>query len=300
MNLLPWKALHELRDRINNLHTMAIEVIEAKNSALSRGDEAVMKQIGEGKDIMSILLKANMQASEEDRLTEEELLGQVSTFIFAAMDTTSSALSRILHILSERPKEQEKLRKEIINARQGAGDLSHDELVSLPYLDAVCKETLRLYPPVSILFRTTRKDVVLPLSKPIRGVDGKEMGEIPIPNNTTIIIGIMASNRNPDLWGEDVLEWKPERWLSPLPDSLTAAHIPGVYSNMMTFLGGGRACIGFKFSLLEIKVVLSLLMESFTFSPTDKEITWNMAGQAWPSIKGSNNPQLPLRISKLG
>jgi len=108
--------------------------------------------------------------------------------------------------LSEHPHEQEKLRREITNARQSAGDLPYDELVALPYLDAVCRETLRLYAPIPILMRSTRKDVVLPLSKPIRGVDGREISEIPIPSNTDVIIGIMASNHNPEWWGEDVSE----------------------------------------------------------------------------------------------
>jgi cytochrome P450 len=58
------------------------------------------------------------------------------------------------------------------------------------------------------------------------------MSEIHIPNNTNIIIGILLSNRDPELWGGDALEWKPERWMSPLPDNVAAAHIPGVYSNM--------------------------------------------------------------------
>jgi len=80
---------------------------------------------------------------------------------------------------------------------------------------------------------------------------------------------------------------------------VAAAHIPGVYSNLMTFLGGGRACIGFQFSLLEMKVVLSLLMESFNFSPSGKEVAWNMPGISWPSVKGSNTAQLPLKVSKL-
>jgi hypothetical protein len=55
----------------------------------------------------------------------------------------------------------------------------------------------------------TPKDIILSLSKPIRGVDGKEMNEIPVPNNISIIIRIIASNCNPELWGEDVLDWKP-------------------------------------------------------------------------------------------
>jgi len=78
----------------------------------------------------------------------------------------------------------------------------------------------------------TRQDVVLPLSQPIRGLDGKEIYEIPIPSNTNVIVGIMASNRNPEIWGPDSYEWKPERWLQPLPTSVTDAHIPGIYSNL--------------------------------------------------------------------
>ena len=74
--------------------------------------------------------------------------------------------------------------------------------------------------------------MVLPLSKPIRGVDGKYMNELPIPKGTRIIIAIRACNRYKDIWGEDAHEWKPERWLSPLPTSVTDARVPGVYSNM--------------------------------------------------------------------
>lgn len=74
--------------------------------------------------------------------------------------------------------------------------------------------------------------MVLPLANPIRGLNGKWISEIFVPKGTRIIVGIRACNRNKDLWGEDALEWKPERWLSPLPGSVTEARIPGVYSNM--------------------------------------------------------------------
>lgn len=73
--------------------------------------------------------------------------------------------------------------------------------------------------------------MVLPLSKPIRGVDGKMMNEIPVPADTNVVIAIRASNIDPELWGEDVDEWKPERWLKPLPKSITNANVPGVYAN---------------------------------------------------------------------
>ena len=70
------------------------------------------------------------------------------------MDTTSNALARTLFLLAHNQDVQEKLRREVTEARVKYGDLSYDELVALPYLDAVCRETLRLYPPVSSILRT--------------------------------------------------------------------------------------------------------------------------------------------------
>ncbi|PPQ67522.1 hypothetical protein CVT25_006063 [Psilocybe cyanescens] len=299
INWLPFKTLHQLRDIVDIMHGTSVKILESKKKALMEGDEAVARQVGQGKDILSILLRANMDALDADKLADEEVLAQLSTLIFAAMDTTSGALSRILHLLATHPDVQDKLRQEIAEARERlGGDFSYDELVGLPYLDAICRETLRLYAPVSVVTRTTRQDVVLPLSSPIRGIDGKEITEIPIPNNTNIIIGIMASNRNPELWGPDSYEWKPERWLKPLPDTLISAHLPGIYSNLMTFLGGGRACIGFKFSQLEMKVVLSVLIESFRFSLPEKKIIWQMNGIAAPTTHDVTNThnQLPLIV----
>ena len=63
----------------------------------------------------------------------------------AATDTTSNALSRILHLLSLHPDVQDKLRDELKEACEDNEELTHDRLVSLPYLEAVCRETLRLY-----------------------------------------------------------------------------------------------------------------------------------------------------------
>ena len=69
-----------------------------------------------------------------------------STFTFAATDTTSTAISRTLHLLAHHKDAQDRLRQELRKARQDndGEDISYDALVSLPYLDAICRETLRL------------------------------------------------------------------------------------------------------------------------------------------------------------
>lgn len=67
-----------------------------------------------------------------------------STIVFAASDTTSNMLARVLHTLVQRPDAQEKLRQEIKVFRDSREELVYDRLLELPYLDAVCRESLRL------------------------------------------------------------------------------------------------------------------------------------------------------------
>ncbi len=68
-----------------------------------------------------------------------------STFMLAGVDTTANALSRVLQLLSEHPDVQTKLRSEVHQAEEQYGaQIPFDELMALPYLDAVCRETLRL------------------------------------------------------------------------------------------------------------------------------------------------------------
>ena len=99
------------------------------------------------------------------------------------MDTTSSAITRFLYLLSTHQDVQSKLRQEIVEARDRYGNLDYDELLALPYLDAICRETLRLwvlsfycsvnafiyklprsYPPVPYVQRTYVNLIILIIS----------------------------------------------------------------------------------------------------------------------------------------
>ncbi|KAH9902854.1 cytochrome P450 [Cubamyces lactineus] len=242
LQLVPHDGVRQLVEISDTLWRCSTTVYNEKKRALEEGGAAVAQQVGEGKDIMSIL---------------------------------------------QHPEVQEKLRKEILQA--GADqDLDFDALMGLPYLEAVCRETLRV----------TRKDILLPLAEPIRGIDGQMIHEIFIPKNTTVVAGLQNCNRNKALWGPDAYEWKPERWLSPLPTAVTEAKIPGIYANLMTFLGGGRSCIGFKFSQLEMKVLLSLLLSKFIFEASGQSIVWKMGGVRYPSVaqSGDHKASLPMKV----
>ncbi|KAI3608726.1 cytochrome p450 [Moniliophthora roreri] len=288
---LPWKDFQEARAVSNSIWGMSKSIYEDRKRALA--EDGVSET--DGRDILSLMMKENMNSSSGERLREEEMIGQMAVLIFAGTDTASSELTKILELLAERPDVQRRLRTEIEDAFEH-GDAPYEVLVSLPYLDAVIRETLRMYPPVSKLSRTTRQDTILPLSVPIKGKDGSIITEIPIMKNTEIQISIMNLNRNPALWGEDANEWNPGRWLKPLLKTVTDANLPGVYPNLMSFSTGERFCIGFRYALLEMKVVLALLVRIFDFSPTQKKIFWKMTGVASPMVIGEDDerPQLPL------
>lgn len=67
-----------------------------------------------------------------------------STLTLAGTDTTSNALARVFQLLAEHRDIQDKLRAELVAASTDEADISYDKLHELPYLDAVCRETLRL------------------------------------------------------------------------------------------------------------------------------------------------------------
>ncbi|KAI0247114.1 cytochrome P450, partial [Lactifluus subvellereus] len=201
----PWKNLNHLIKLADIMNVNSRGIYETKKRLLESGDDATVKQAGDGKDIISLLMQANATASEEDRLSEEEVLAQITSLVFAATDTTSNALSRILQVLSLYPDAQNKLREELKEACEDNEELTYDRLVSLPYLEAVCRETLRLY--VTSLSSSTRSDVILPLSTPIHDANGRPIHEIFIPGDTNISLHIYNLNRDPLIWGDDATEW---------------------------------------------------------------------------------------------
>ncbi|KAJ6561523.1 cytochrome P450 [Mycena vulgaris] len=290
LEMMPFSLIQKLRYIVDIMASQMEQIFHEKRDSLSQAEPDET----EHHDIMAILLKANKNSSASERLSDKELLGQMATLVFTATDTTSGAISRLLHLLAQHPEVQDKLFEEI-SAHEEEPDC--DTLSSLPYMDAVIRETLRVYVP-----HETTEDTSLPLLYPVRGTDGRDLSSIHVPKGTDVCISILGANHHRATWGEDASEWKPERWLSPLPDSVTANRsISGVYSHMMTFLSGKRACIGFSFSQMEMKVVLFCLLRSFEFSLVpNKEIGWNMGVFMTPVLKSSSSihSHLVLRVQK--
>ncbi|KAG0696191.1 cytochrome P450 [Suillus ampliporus] len=209
---------------------------------------SIEKSSLQGRDLLSLLVRANMATDipENQRTSDEDVLAQVPTFLVAGHETTSTATTWALYALCLRPDIQTKLREELWTLETETPSM--DELMALPYLDAVVCETLRVHTPVPSAVRIAMKDDILPLDTPFTDTHGVVHDGIKVSKGDLIFIPILAINRSEVVWGTDAKEFNPDRWASP-PD--LASQIPGVWGHLMTFLGGPRACIGYRFSLVE-------------------------------------------------
>ncbi|KAI0055532.1 cytochrome P450 [Artomyces pyxidatus] len=298
---LPLKDVHYFLRILDIMHVSAQRLFDAKSVLLAEGEAGLASQVGGGNDIVSVLMKTTVSAESGSQVPDEEIMAQMLTLLGAATETISNTMLRIAYLLAQNQDVQNKLRAELDEAVASADrDLDHDELTALPYLDAIYRETLRLHPPASFVTRVNRTDMTIPVSEPIPGAKFSDTSVF-VPRNTTIIVDVLGVNCSEKIWGADACTWKPERWLTPLPESVADAHIPGVYSNMMTFLGGNRSCIGFKLSELELKVAMSQLVRSFRFLPSKIEVVWRLGPMMTPSVKGSDalTPKMPMVLERI-
>ena len=195
------------------------------------------KREGTARNILSV-------AIESGGFTDEGLVNQLMTFLIAGHETTASALSWAICMLCKHPEVQSRLREEVRSLlrdpRFPTSSISSNDIDSLPYLNAVCNEVLRLYSPVPVTVRVAAEDTTL-------------VGHS-IPKGTTIFISPWATNANKEFWGEDAADFNPDRWLGE-----GKANTGGVETNyaFLTFLHGPRSCIGQSFAKGEFACLLA-------------------------------------------
>jgi len=184
-------------------------------------------------DILSLLMSARYDDGEA--MSDKELRDQLHLLVFAGHETTANALAWAFHWLHRQPEERERVLAEI----DGLGESPEpDALAALPYLEAVCQETLRIYPVVGEVGRLLRK----PLQ--IMGHD--------LPAGHVVMVSAHLLHDREDLYPEP-RRFLPQRFLSRKASPF----------ELMTFGGGARRCIGAAFGLYEMKIVLATLLRAF-------------------------------------
>ncbi|KAF8525701.1 cytochrome P450 [Gautieria morchelliformis] len=283
LHLLPKKDVRRMRDLMNRNHEIGKAIVHREKEAREAGKEG-------GKDVMSIFVNANSSEDPKRQLGDEEVLSQIMSLTLAGHETTANTLSWTLFELSKHQDVQDRLRNEVRATRTKASDrgdeqLRISDLESMKYTISVIKESLRLYPIVLQLFRRAAQDDVIPLERPQCTVSGGMVTAIPVSKGQAVTVSLCVYNRQ-SLWGDDADQWRPERFLDPLPHE-NKANL-GVFANLATFSSGLRGCIGWRFALLEMQAILIQLIENFEFSspPGDMEIKGGFAANVQPMVKG--------------
>ncbi|KAF8641734.1 hypothetical protein AX16_009811 [Volvariella volvacea WC 439] len=306
LDWVPWRTPSLFRKSVDAMWPIYRRLYDAKMKAIDEGGlEALDQNPTGGQDLMTVIFKLNHENPTADKLSAQSVMANISSLVHGAQETTSSTLARFFDLLSQNQDLQQRLREEIKQAKEAKDngeELTFSEVNALPLLDAVVKETFRVYAPVIFVWRQTTKDIVVPLQFPFRDPKtGEEHHQLLITKGTFVYVSMGAANMSKAIWGEDAHVFKPERWLGKGNGAVDQTRLPGVYSNMMTFLGGQRACPGMKFALLEIKLVLSALLQAFAFEPTGEDIDWKMGITLVPYVRGreKDGAQVPVKVKIL-
>ncbi|KAG9248335.1 cytochrome P450 monooxygenase-like protein [Calycina marina] len=201
-------------------------------------------------DILSIALKSG-------GFSEENLVDQMMTFLAAGHETTATAMTWAIYMLCLNPDIQTRLRNEIREKLPGLEeqcDITSQIIDNMPYLNAVCNEVLRYYPPVPLTIRDTCRDTTI-------------VGEF-VPKGTRVILCPWAINKDTAQWGPDAAKFNPDRWLSSPASANGGA--PNNYS-FLTFLHGPRSCIGQKFAQAEFACLLAAWVGRFEYTLKNEE-----------------------------
>ncbi|XP_017473099.1 PREDICTED: cytochrome P450 4ae1 isoform X2 [Rhagoletis zephyria] len=204
--------------------------------------------------LLDVLLQAT--TTEGQPLTDDEIRDEVNTFMFEGHDTTTSAISFCLYLLSRHADCQCELFEEL---RAHFGDdttrpIKYCDLQNLSYLNCVIKEALRIYPPIPVIGRWLKEELVLP--------------DVTLPPRTNVLILLWQILRDPDVYDEPERFW-PQRHLTANARASAFSHIP--------FSAGPRNCVGQRFALNEMRAVIVQVLRYYELLPMGPPIE--------PSIK---------------
>ncbi|KAF2499486.1 putative P450 monooxygenase [Lophium mytilinum] len=273
LRALPWRINEVIRITSSNLKAICRQFVQEKKQLMRTQKE-------DQKDILSVLIESN-------DFSDDSLVDQLLTFLAAGHETTSSAFTWVTHLLAINPDIQSTLRKEVFanlpspSTSPVSGDDISALLESLPYLNGVCAETLRLFPTIPVTSRITTRPTTI--------------SDNPIPAGIQVIVAPWAINRSPTLWGSDAEVFRPERWIdySTSPPRFNGSG--GADSNFAfsTFIQGPRSCIGERFARAELRALVAVFVGKFMMEMADPNEVVVPAGTI--TLKPKNGMHLRLR-----
>ncbi|XP_039162205.1 cytochrome P450 CYP749A22 isoform X2 [Eucalyptus grandis] len=261
-----WKTVDEVEaEKLEKgIRNSIVQMIKRREKKVMAGEVD-----GFGDDFLGQLVKALHYVDKSKKITVDNLVDECKTFYVAGQETANSLMAWMLFLLAIYPEWQEEARMEVLNVF-GNKDPDFDGLGKLKKISMIINETLRLYPPLVGLNRKVGKK--------------QRLGRLVLPADIQIFVPIPKLHSDPEIWGADVHQFKPERFSEGVAKATN--------NNAVVFIPfgfGRRSCVGMSFVMTEAKVALSMILQRFTFELSPAYIHC-------PVYNFMNRPQHGLQI----
>ncbi|XP_048567957.1 cytochrome P450 72A15-like [Triticum urartu] len=231
------------------MHQINKEIESILKNLVGKRIQAMKQGESTTDDLLGLLLESNMRQTDEHGrsslgMTIEDVIEECKLFYFAGMETTSVLLTWTMILLSMHPEWQDRAREEIMGLF-GRNKPEYEGLSRLKTVTMILYEVLRLYPPATLFSRNTYKEM--------------EIGGITYPAGVMVELPVMFIHHDQHIWGSNVHEFKPDRFADGVSK---ASNDSGAF---LPFGWGPRICIGQNFALLEAKMAMCMIIQSFEF-----------------------------------
>ncbi|MHC5917789.1 MAG: cytochrome P450, partial [Nostoc sp.] len=219
-----WTPWGQMRSRQNYIHQLLLAEIEEKR----------IKENQSQGDVLSLMMAARDEFGQ--RMTDDELKDELLTILFAGHETTATTLAWAFYQIHQNSDVLLQLQQELDSLGENPNPM---EIAQLPYLTAVCLETLRMYPVLPVLFPRITKSSI--------NIAGYQFAP-----DTTLMASIYLLHYREDLY-PNPQQFNPERFLG-------RQYSPWEF---IPFGGGSRRCLGYALALLEMKLVLATVLSNY-------------------------------------
>lgn len=266
---LPTKNNRRMHQVNNEIESILQGLIGKRMQAMQQGESTK-------DDLLSLMLESNMRETDGKGqsitgMSIKEVMEECKMFYFAGTETTSVLLTWTMILLSMHPEWQDRAREEVLGLF-GKNQPEYDGFSRLKTVTMILYEVLRLYPPAFALMRKTYKEM--------------EIGGITYPAGVVIEMPVLLLHHDPDIWGIDVHEFRPERFAEGISK---ASKDPGAF---LPFGWGPRICIGQNFALLEAKMAVCMILQNFEFELAP---TYAHAPHSGKMLRPLHGAQIKLR-----
>lgn len=246
LRLLPTKHATAIAQLNGRTEKLIMELVKDRREAVQKGERDSY-----GDDLLGRMLTATERTDgSSHKFILDAVINNCKNFFFAGSDSAANLTTFSLLMLANYPEWQDRARKEVLEVFGDNDPCEMNDISRLKIVGMISQEIARIFAVSPSIARLAVKDC--------------QLGDLFIPKGLVIEIATLAMHRDPELWGKDVAEFRPERFANGA--SAACTH----HQAFLPFGAGPRSCIAEKMAWLEVKVVLCMILRRFLILPSPK------------------------------